>query len=365
MGTKSDDKSGNDKSGTDKSSAETSAQSGGGNAGQGAFRGILVEKSDAGQQATLKDLQESDIGGELADGEVFIRVSHSTLNYKDGLALTGRAPIVRKFPLVPGIDFAGIVETSRDAAFKPGDAVVSTGWGVGESRHGGFAQKARGQGNQLVKLPAGLSAEQAMAIGTAGLTAMLCLLALERHGLTPDRGPAVVTGAAGGVGSVAIAILAKKGWQVVASTGRVEEADYLKQLGAHDIIDRNELSAPGKPLGKETWAAGIDTVGSTTLANLCARMRYGGAVAACGLAAGMDLPASVAPFILRNVALLGVDSVQAPMALRQEAWQRLATDLDPGLLRAMTRTIGLDDLIPAAADVLAGKVRGRLVVALG
>lgn len=365
MGTNSGDKNGNDKSGNDKSSVKSGNESGGGKPGQGGFRGILVVKTDAGQQAAIKDLQESDIGGELADGEVFIRVSHSTLNYKDALALTGRAPIVRKFPLVPGIDFAGVVETSRDAGFKPGDVVVSTGWGIGETRHGGFAQKARGQGSQLVKLPAGLSAEQAMAIGTAGLTAMLCLLAIERHGLTPDRGPAVVTGAAGGVGSVAVSILAKKGWQVVASTGRPEEADYLRQLGAHDIIDRKELSAPGKPLGKETWAAGIDTVGSTTLANLCARMRYGGAVAACGLAAGMDLPASVAPFILRNVALLGVDSVQAPMALRQKAWERLATDLDAGHLRAMTRTIGLDELIPTAADVLAGKVRGRTVVALG
>lgn len=329
--------------------------------GGAGFRGIVIDKGEDGQQTSFKDLVDSDLGT-LEEGEVMVRVSHSTVNYKDALALTGKAPIIRKFPLIPGIDFAGVVEASRDPALKAGDAVISTGWGVGESRNGGFAGRARSIGGQLVKLPSGLSAAQAMAIGTAGLTAMLCLLAIERHGLKPAQGPAVVTGAAGGVGSVAISIMARNGWEVVASTGRQKEADYLRGLGATDVIARSELSAPGKPLGKETWIAAIDTVGSTTLANLCARMRYGGAVAACGLAAGMDLPASVAPFILRGVALLGVDSVQAPVALRQAAWQRLASDLDPGHLAAMTTTIGLDDVIGAASDVLAGKVRGRLVV---
>lgn len=325
------------------------------------FKGILVEKTGSGQEATVRDLDDSD----LMDGNVTVRVTHTTLNYKDALSLTGRAPIVRKFPLIPGIDFAGVVESSSDAGFEPGDTVILTGWGAGETRHGGYAQKARLPGNQLVKLPKGLTAEQSMAIGTAGLTAMLCLLALERHGLTPDHGPAVVTGAAGGVGSIGVSVMAKNGWQVMASTGRPEEAGYLKGLGATEIIARSELSGAAKALGKETWAAGIDTVGSTTLANLCARTRYGGAIAACGLAAGMDLPASVAPFILRNVALLGVDSVQAPMPLRIQAWQRLATDLSTEHLHAMTSRIGLDEVIPAAADLLAGKVRGRIVVDMG
>lgn len=336
-----------------------------GDPGNGAFRGLFVGKTDSGQQVSMKDFVDGDLGGDLPDGEVTVRVSHSTLNYKDALALTGRAPIVRKFPLIPGIDFAGVVESSNDAGFKPGDAVISTGWGAGETRNGGLAQKARSPGRQLVKVPAGLTAGQAMAIGTAGLTAMLCLLALERHGLKPAQGPAVVTGAGGGVGSVAVSILAKNGWQVAASTGRPDQADYFRQLGANEVIPRSELAAPGKPLGKESWAAGIDTVGSTTLANLCARTRYGGAIAACGLAGGMDLPASVAPFILRNVALLGVDSVMAPMPLRRQAWQRLAGDLDLDHLAVMTRTISLDEVIPAADDVLAGKVRGRIVVEMG
>jgi acrylyl-CoA reductase (NADPH) len=327
----------------------------------GTFKAIVVEKSASGQQAAIRDVDDS----ELMDGDVSMRVTHSTLNYKDALALTGRAPIVRKFPLIPGIDFAGVVEASASAEFAPGDSVVLTGWGAGESRHGGYAQRARWPGKQLVKLPRGLSAEQAMAIGTAGLTAMLCVLALERHGLEPADGPAVVTGASGGVGSVAISLLARKGWQVIASTGRPEEADYLRNLGAGEIIARSELSAAPKPLGKETWAAGIDTVGSTTLANLCARTRYGGAIAACGLAGGLDLPASVAPFILRNVALLGVDSVQAPMPLRIQAWQRLAADLGADHLASMTTRIGLDEVIPMADDLLAGKVRGRVVVEIG
>jgi acrylyl-CoA reductase (NADPH) len=325
------------------------------------FKAIVVEKTESGQQAAVGERDDS----ELSEGDVTVRVTHSTLNYKDALALTGRAPIVRKFPLIPGIDFAGVVETSASADFKPGDQVVLTGWGAGESRHGGYAQRARWPAEQLVHLPQGLSAEEAMAIGTAGFTAMLCVLALERHGLEPADGPAIVTGAAGGVGSVAIALLARKGWQVMASTGRAEEADYLNSLGAREIVARSDLSAPGKPLGKESWAAGVDTVGSTTLANLCARTSYGGAIAACGLAGGMDLPSSVAPFILRNVALLGVDSVQAPMPLRLEAWQRLAADLDKGQLASMTKRIGLDDVIPAAADLLAGKVRGRIVVEIG
>ena len=322
------------------------------------FKAVVVEKTESGQKALLRNFDD----GDLMDGDVTVRVTHSTLNYKDALALSGRAPIVRKFPLIAGIDFAGVVESSEDGAFAAGDAVVLTGWGAGETRHGGFAQRARWPGHQLVKLPKDIGAERAMDIGTAGLTAMLCLLALERHGLTPDRGPAVVTGAAGGVGSVGVAILARHGWHVIASTGRPEEAGYLKSLGAADIIARSELSSAGKSLGKETWAAGIDTVGSTTLANLCARTRYGGAIAACGLAGGMDLPASVAPFILRNVALLGVDSVNAPMPLRNQAWQRLATDLEANHLAAMTRTIGLDQLIPAADELLAGKIRGRIVV---
>ena len=325
------------------------------------FKAIVVEKTGSGQQAAVGELEDS----ELSEGDVTLRVTHSTLNYKDALALTGRAPIVRKFPLIPGIDFAGVVETSGSAEFKPGDEVVLTGWGAGESRHGGYAERARWPAEQLVHLPQGLSAEQAMAIGTAGFTAMLCLLALERYGLKAADGPAIVTGAAGGVGSVAIALLARKGWHVIASTGRTEEADYLKSLGASDIVARSDLSAPGKPMGKESWAAGVDTVGSTTLANLCARTRYGGAIAACGLAGGMDLPASVAPFILRSVALLGVDSVQAPMPLRLEAWQRLAADLDKGQLASMTKKISLDDVIPAAADLLDGKVRGRIVVEIG
>jgi len=298
----------------------------------------------------------------LMEGDVTVRVTHSTLNYKDALSLGGRAPIVRRFPLIPGIDFAGEVETSGSADFAPGDVVVLTGWGAGETRHGGYAQRARWPAGQLVKLPQGMTAERAMAIGTAGLTAMLCVLALERHGVKPQDGPAVVTGAVGGVGSVAVALLARKGWKVIASTGRPQEADYLKNLGVSKIISRGELAAAAKPLGKEAWAAGIDTVGSTTLANLCARTSYGGAIAACGLAGGMDLPASVAPFILRNVALLGVDSVQAPMALRLQAWERLAIDIDTGVLASITTKIGLDQVIATAAELLAGKVRGRVVV---
>ena len=326
----------------------------------GAFRAVVIDKGEGGQTVALKDFDEAD----LMDGDVTVRVSHSTLNYKDGLALTGKAPVVRRFPMIPGIDFAGTVESSSHPDFKPGDAVVLNGWGTGETHLGAYGEKARVKGEWLVPLPQGLTPEQAMAVGTAGYTAMLSLLALEKHGLTPDRGPAIVTGAAGGVGSVATALLAAAGWHVIASTGRPQEADYLKGLGAAEIIDRAELSAPAKPLAKERWAAGIDSVGSQTLANLLAMTKYRGAVAACGLAGGMDLPTSVAPFILRGVSLLGIDSVMAPKALRLEAWARLARDLDPAKLAAMTTVIPLDRVIEAGKDILAGKTRGRVVVAV-
>jgi acrylyl-CoA reductase (NADPH) len=326
----------------------------------GAFRAVVIDKGEGGQTVALKDFDEAD----LMDGDVTVRVSHSTLNYKDGLALTGKAPVVRRFPMIPGIDFAGTVESSSHPDFKPGDAVVLNGWGTGETHLGAYAEKARVKGEWLVPLPQGLTPEQAMAVGTAGYTAMLSLLALEKHGLTPDRGPAIVTGAAGGVGSVATALLAAAGWHVIASTGRPQEADYLKGLGAAEIIDRAELSAPAKPLAKERWAAGIDSVGSQTLANLLAMTKYRGAVAACGLAGGMDLPTSVAPFILRGVSLLGIDSVMAPKPLRLEAWARLARDLDPAKLAAMTTVIPLDRVIEAGKDILAGKTRGRVVVAV-
>jgi acrylyl-CoA reductase (NADPH) len=326
----------------------------------GAFRAVVIDKGEGGQTVALRDFEEAD----LMDGDVTVRVSHSTLNYKDGLALTGKAPVVRRFPMIPGIDFAGTVESSSHPDFKPGDAVVLNGWGTGETHLGAYGEKARVKGEWLVPLPQGLTAEQAMAVGTAGYTAMLSLLALEKHGLTPDRGPAIVTGAAGGVGSVATALLAAAGWHVIASTGRPQEADYLKGLGAAEIIDRAELSAPAKPLAKERWAAGIDSVGSQTLANLLAMTKYRGAVAACGLAGGMDLPTSVAPFILRGVSLLGIDSVMAPKPLRLEAWARLARDLDPAKLAAMTTVIPLDRVIEAGKDILAGKTRGRVVVAV-
>jgi acrylyl-CoA reductase (NADPH) len=322
------------------------------------FKAIRIDKDDQGYRAALVDFDEKD----LMDGDVTVAVSHSTVNYKDGLAITGKSPVVRRFPMIPGIDFAGVVESSTHKDFKAGDSVILNGWGVGETHLGGYARKARVKGDWLVPMPAGLSAAEAMAIGTAGYTAMLCVMALERHGLTPDRGPAVVTGAAGGVGSVAVALLAKLGWHVIASTGRGSEADYLKGLGAAEIIDRAELSAPGKPLGKERWAAGVDSVGSTTLANLLAQTKYGGAIAACGLAQGMDLPASVAPFILRGVSLLGVDSVMAPQALRREAWRRLAADLDRTKLAAMTTHVALADAPRIAGEILAGKIRGRVVV---
>jgi acrylyl-CoA reductase (NADPH) len=296
------------------------------------------------------------------EGDVTVRVEWSTLNYKDGLALTGKAPVVRRFPMIAGIDFAGTVEQSSHPQWKTGDKVVCTGWGMGETHLGAYAEKARVKGDWLVALPQGLSARDAMAIGTAGFTAMLSVLALEKHGVSPKSGPVVVTGAAGGVGSVATAVLSKLGYHVIASTGRMSEADYLKGLGAAEVIDRNELSAPGKPLAKERWAGGIDSVGSTTLANLLSMTKYGGAIAACGLAAGMDLPSSVAPFILRGVCLLGIDSVMCPIEQRKLAWSRLAVDLDHKKLTDITQEIGLEQVIAAGAQILAGQVRGRIVV---
>ena len=322
------------------------------------FKALVISKAGDAQQCAVREVEEAG----LPDGNVMLKVDYSTVNYKDGLALTGTAPVVRKFPMVPGIDGAGTVTASSHAQFKTGDQVILNGWGVGESHWGCLAQRARLNGDWLVALPGQFTTRQAMAIGTAGYTAMLCVLALEQHDVTPDKGDVLVTGAAGGVGSVAIALLARLGYRVVASTGRTSEADYLKSLGATEIVDRATLAAPGKPLAKERWAGAIDTVGSHTLANACAGMRYRGAVAACGLAGGMDFPSSVAPFILRGVTLAGIDSVMAPRALRVEAWSRLARDLDPAKLDAMTREIPLAGAISAAADVLAGKVRGRLVV---
>jgi acrylyl-CoA reductase (NADPH) len=325
------------------------------------FRAIRADKTDAGQYVRFVDMEES----ELMDGDVTVRVTHSTVNYKDGLALSGKSAIIRRFPMVLGIDLAGIVEASARPDFSPGDEVVVNGFGLSETHFGGYAGKARVKGDWLVKLPAGLTRAEAMAIGTAGYTAMLALIAIERQGLTPSSGPALVTGAAGGVGSTAISLMADKGWTVIASTGRASEGDYLKRLGASEIIERASLSTPGKPLGKERWAAAVDSVGSTTLANVLAQTRYGGAVAACGLAGGMDLPASVAPFILRGVTLVGIDSVHCPMPRRLEAWRRLAADLDRGKLTAMTETIPFDETFEAGQRILKGETRGRVVVTIG
>ena len=322
------------------------------------FKGILITKGDAGYQAELQTIDES----VLPEGDVQVQVAWSTLNYKDGLAITGKSPVVRRFPMVPGIDFAGTVTHSSHAAWKVGDKVILNGWGVGETHCGGLAQVARVKGDWLVPLPAAFTERQAMAIGTAGYTAMLCVLALERHGIQPADGEILVTGANGGVGSVAIALLAKLGYTVVASTGRLAESEYLKALGASQVMDRAELSAPGKAIGKERWAGVIDSVGSHTLANACATTKYRGAVAACGLAGGMDFPASVAPFILRGVTLYGIDSVMAPLAVRLQAWERLARDLDVAKLEAMTREITLAQAIEVAAELLQGQVRGRVVV---
>jgi acrylyl-CoA reductase (NADPH) len=325
------------------------------------FKAIRIDKAEKGQTVALVDFDEKD----LMDGDVMVRVEWSTINYKDGLALTGKAPVVRRFPMIPGIDLVGVVETSSHPAWKPGDQVILDGFGLGETHLGGYAQKARVKGEWLVPLPRGMSGREAMAIGTAGYTAMLSVMALEHDGLTPDRGPVVVTGAAGGVGSVAIAVLAKLGYRVIASTGRSQEAAYLRDLGAAEVIERSELTGQPRPLGKERWAAGIDTVGSTTLANVLAMTAYGGAVAACGLAGGMDLPTSVAPFILRGVCLLGIDSVMCALERRREAWNRLAFDLDRGKLAAMTSEVGLGQALDFGSAILDGRVRGRIVVKIG
>ncbi|GJD35195.1 acrylyl-CoA reductase (NADPH) [Methylobacterium aerolatum] len=327
----------------------------------GAFKAWVIEKAEGGQSLAFRDFDEAD----FMEGDVTVRVTHSTLNYKDGLALTGRSPVVRRFPMIPGIDFSGVVEASGHPEYRPGDAVVLTGWGVGETHLGAFAQKARVKGDWLVPLPKGLTPAQAMAVGTAGYTAMLALMALDAHGVKPADGPALVTGASGGVGSVAVALLAKAGWHVIASTGRAEESDYLQGLGAAEILDRNELAKPGRPLGKERWAAAIDAVGSATLANVLSMTKSDGAVAACGLAQGMDLPTSVAPFILRGVSLLGINSVTTPQPKRREAWARIALDLDLEKLAAMTKTVKLEEVGRLGEAILDGGVRGRTVVEVG
>ncbi|MBA3588903.1 MDR family oxidoreductase [Methylibium sp.] len=324
------------------------------------FTALVLDKTDS-FRAELREVDDDF----LPEGDVTVAIAYSTLNYKDGLAITNRSPVVRSWPMVAGIDGAGVVLESRHASWKTGDKVVLNGYGVGETHKGCLAGRARLNGDWLVRLPEVFTPRQAMAIGTAGYTAMLCVLALERHGVEPGAGDVLVTGATGGVGSVAVALLAKLGHRVVAATGKAAEGEYLKKLGAVDVIDRAELSAPGKPLQKERWAAAIDPVGSHTLANVCAQMRYGGAVAACGLAQGSDLPATVMPFILRGVALLGVDSVMAPIARRQEAWARLALDLDPALLESMTTEVELGGAIEAAQRLMEGKVRGRIVVKTG
>lgn len=322
------------------------------------FKAILIEKDDAGYRAAVQDIDDA----QLPDGDVTVRVDYSTLNYKDGLAITGKGPVVRKFPMVPGIDLVGTVESSAHPGCQTGQKVLLNGWGVGEVHWGGLAQRARLNGDWLIPLPATFTPQQAMAIGTAGYTAMLCVLALERHGVTPDKGEILVTGAAGGVGSVAIAILAKLGYTVVATTGRPEGADYLKSLGATEVVDRAQFASPGKPLGRERWAGAVDVVGSHTLVNVCATTRYGGVVTACGLAGGMDFPATVAPFILRGVTLAGVDSVMCPRPTRLLAWERLGRDLDLDKLGLVAHEISLAEAIPTAADLIAGKVRGRVIV---
>jgi acrylyl-CoA reductase (NADPH) len=324
------------------------------------FQGILIEKDDQGYRATVKTIDDS----VLPEGDVTVNVSHSTINYKDALAITGKGPVVRTFPMVPGIDLVGIVEQTNSDQFSVGDAVLLNGFGVGESHCGGLAQKARLKSEWLIPLPKEFSPRQAMAIGTAGYTAMLCVIALEKNGITPDKGEILVTGANGGVGSFSIAILAKLGYTVVASTGRVDESAYLEQLGASEVIDRATFSEPGRPLAKERWAGAIDSAGSHTLANVCASMKYGGVVAACGLAQGMDLPASVAPFILRGITLAGIDSVMRPIDDRIEAWKRLADIIDPEVFNDISNDISLNDVVAVADDLIAGKIRGRVVVDL-
>ena len=322
------------------------------------FKAILIDKQDGTQTVRVAELDDA----QLPDAAVNVRVEYSTVNYKDGLAITGKSPVVRKFPMVPGIDLAGVVESSTSEAWRPGERVLLNGWGVGEGHWGGFSQKARVKAEWLQNVPERFTTRQAMAIGTAGYTASLSVDALVRHGLTPDQGDVLVTGASGGVGSVAIALLAAAGFKVTASTGKASETDYLKKLGATQVIDRNEFTQPGKPLHKERWAGVVDSVGSHTLANVCAQTRYRGAVTACGLAQGMDFPSSVAPFILRGVSLLGIDSVMAPKAVRQLAWDRLARDLDASVLEQISKTVGLAEAINAAQDIVAGAIRGRVIV---
>jgi acrylyl-CoA reductase (NADPH) len=325
------------------------------------FKGFLLTKTDDAQSLAWTEIDEAD----LMDGDVTVEVSHTSLNYKDGLAMTGSSPVVRRWPMVPGIDFVGRVRDSSDPAHSPGDLVILNGWGAGETHLGGYAELARVPGGWLVPLPSAITPEDAMAIGTAGYTAMLCVLALERNGVTPDSGPVIVTGAAGGVGTVAIAVLAQLGYEVIASTGRADEhGDLLRELGASTVIDRDEMSGPGRPMGKERWAGGVDSVGSHTLANVLSMTKYGGTVAACGLAQGMDLPGSVAPFILRGITLCGIDSVMAPLASRIEAWDRLARDLPTEKLRSLSEVRPIADAPELAEEILAGRVRGRIVFAL-
>ncbi|MER9210623.1 oxidoreductase [Mesorhizobium sp. M0663] len=323
------------------------------------FKAILVSRdAEKNQSVAVTELTEAD----LMEGDVTVAVEATTVNYKDGLAITGKAPVIRRWPLVPGIDFAGTVISSSNSGWRKGDKVILNGWGVGETHFGAYAGRARVKGDWLVPLPDGMSPHDAMAVGTAGYTAMLCVIALERHGIVPDRGPVVVTGAAGGVGSVAVSILSSLGYHVIASTGRAAESPYLIDLGAAEVISRDELTQPAKPLAEERWAGGVDAVGSHTLANVLSMTSYGGAVAACGLAGGMDLPASVAPFILRGVSLLGIDSVMAPKAVRLEAWRRIGADLDHAKLASLSTSIGFDGIIGAAHDIVEGKIRGRVVV---
>ena len=322
------------------------------------FKAVLIEKDESGYRASLKELEES----QLPEEDVTVRVAYSTLNYKDALAIAGQAPIVRRFPLVPGVDLAGIVEQSASPEFSPGDAVLLNGCGVGERYWGGLAQKARLRPEWLIPLSKAYTARQAMALGTAGYTAMLCVMALEEQGVSPESGEVAVTGANGGVGTVAVALLSRLGYRVSAITGRPEEAGFLRELGAAEVLPRAEFSAPGKPLGKSRWAGAVDVVGSHTLANLCATMRHGGVVVACGRAAGMDFPATVAPFILRAVRLIGIDAVQCPRALHVAAWERLGRELEPHKIELLAREIGLSETISASKELLEGRIRGRVVV---
>ena len=322
------------------------------------FRALMIEKEDDAQTVNMVEIEDND----LMEGNVLVKITHSTLNYKDGLAITGASPVVRSFPMIPGIDFSGIVLSSEDKKFSEGDRVVLNGYGLSESHFGGYSEKARVKSEHLLKLPENISNKQAMAIGTAGYTAMLCVLAIEDHGIKPDDGVILVSGASGGVGSVAISLLSDLGYNVEASTGRIEEISYLNKLGAKTVIERSELSEPSRPLGKERWAGAIDSVGSTTLANILAQVSYGGAVSACGLAQGMDLPSTVMPFILRGVSLLGIDSVMAPMQLRERAWKRLSENININKLEEMTIDTSLEQVEVLASDILKGKVRGRVIV---